>query len=314
MNVPSSGRLRLRNRLFWASVNPDSAAKYQRQLGLFVAWCRRFKRVDVLRLKSASQVDLLFSRFVFSRFRRFAGTRRGYIQWALSALITERPDLKGRLPMAAKALAGWRKLVPSSQYPPFPFEVLLVFAWEARRSGQLDVMVAFLVAWGAYLRVSEVCALRGVDVVFADRTAVLAVHDSKGGRGATQSALIYDGKIVRLLKRWLALAPRTRPHERVVKTSPKELNDFIAFCAAKYGLRACRFSFHSIRHGKASFDLRRLSVESIVVRGRWASVKSARRYFQAGQVILMANARRCRGVMALGRLLRGNFKLFFAFG
>ena len=36
--------------------------------------------------------------------------------------------------------------------------------------------------------------------------------------------------------------------------------------------------------GRASFDLRRkLSVETIVVCGRWGSVKSAQRYFQAGQ-------------------------------
>ena len=83
-----------------------------------------------------------------------------------------------------------------------------------------------------------------------------------------------------------------------------------------HGLKDCGLVFHSVRHGKASFDLgRKWSVETIVVRGRWGSVKSARRYFQAGQVILTANARRCRGVMALGRILRkGDFDQLFALG
>ena len=271
----------------------------------------------MLRLGDKDLVDLLFNRYVHQRFKRFGGLQRTYVQHAYSALITERPELKGFLLRSAKALASWKKVVPSKQYPPLPYEILLVFAWEAQRQGKFAVMVAFLVAWGAYLRVSEVCALRWEDVVFGLKTSVvLAIQDSKGGRGDTQNAILYGAKVGRLLKRWMESRPRYRPRDSVFRLSSTQLNAFISVCVAKYGLKDCGFVFHSVRHGKASFDLgRKLSVETIVVRGRWGSVKSARRYFQAGQVILTANARRCRGVMALGRILRrGDFDQLFALG
>lgn len=247
----------------------------------------------------------------------FGGLQRTYVQHAFSALLTERPELKGFMPRSVKALTSWKKIVPSKQYPPLPYEILLVFAWEAQRHGKFAIMVAFLVAWGAYLRVSEVCALRWGDVVFGEQSsAVLAIRESKGGRGDTQNAVLGGGKVVRLLKRWRISCARCRPGDSVFHLSSTQLNDFIAFCVAKYGLKDCGFVFHSVRHGKASFDLgHKVSVETIVVRGRWGSVKSARRYFQAGQVILTANARRCRGVMKLGRILRReDFDRLFALG
>lgn len=305
-----------RNFLYWSHLKPKSIETYRRQLHRFVAWCKT-RGVEVLRLADKDRVDLLFGRYVHRRFRQFGGLQRTYVQHAYSALITERPELKGFLPRSAKSLASWKKIVPSKQYPPLPYEILLVFAWEAQQQGNFAVMVAFLVAWGAYLRVSEVCALRWEDVVFGEKsTAVLAVQDSKGARGDTQNAVLNGAKVVRLLKRWKRFQPRSRPRDSVFRLSSVHLNAFISVCVAKYGLKGCGFVFHSVRHGRASFDLgRKVSVETIVVRGRWGSVKSARRYFQAGQVILTANARRCRGVMALGRVLRrGDFGRLFALG
>jgi integrase len=305
-----------RDFLFWSHLKPKSIKAYREQLRVFVTWCNA-RGVDVLRLGDKERVDLLFNRYVHQRFRRFAGLQRTYVQHAFSALITERPELKSFLPRSAKALASWKKIVPSKQYPPLPYEILLVFAWEAQRQGNFAVMVAFLVAWGAYLRVSEVCALCWEDVVFGMRSSVvLAVQDSKGGRGDTQNTVLYGAKIRRLLRRWKESNPNPRPRGSVFRLSSTQLNGFISGCVVKYGLKDCGFVFHSIRHGKASFDLgRKLSVETIVVRGRWGSVKSARRYFQAGQVILTANAHRCRGVMALGRILRrGDFDRLFALG
>ena len=121
---------------------------------------------------------------------------------------------------------------------------------------------------------SEVCALRWEDVVFGEKsTAVLAVQDSKGARGDTQNAVLNGAKVVRLLKRWKRFQPRSRPRDSVFRLSSVQLNAFISVCVAKYGLKGCGFVFHSVRHGRASFDLgRKVSVETIVVRGRWGSL------------------------------------------
>jgi hypothetical protein len=48
---------------------------------------------------------------------------------------------------------------------------------------------------------------------------------------------------------------------------------------------------HSLRHGGATrLHLQGVSMEDILLRGRWASTKSARRYVQAGRAQLMAMA------------------------
>ena len=58
--------------------------------------------------------------------------------------------------------------------------------------------------------------------------------------------------------------------------------------ALKYALSLCKldkfgFSWHSLRHGGATDLLaRKVSIETILERGRWASTKSAKRYLQSG--------------------------------
>ena len=52
---------------------------------------------------------------------------------------------------------------------------------------------------------------------------------------------------------------------------------------------------HSLRHGGATRDFLRLgntSLEAIIVRGRWADIRSARRYLQKGPALLIAAAHR----------------------
>lgn len=56
---------------------------------------------------------------------------------------------------------------------------------------------------------------------------------------------------------------------------------------------------HSLRHGGATYwHLHGHSIEDILLRGRWASTKSARRYVQAGRALLLST----RVPEALGQL------------
>jgi integrase len=53
-----------------------------------------------------------------------------------------------------------------------------------------------------------------------------------------------------------------------------------------------RYVPHSLRHGGATryHHVKGWSIEDVLERGRWASVKSARRYIQSGVAMLMSMA------------------------
>ena len=60
---------------------------------------------------------------------------------------------------------------------------------------------------------------------------------------------------------------------------------------------------HSLRHGGATRDhLRGRPLEDILMRGRWASTKSARRYVQAGRSLLLAT-KVPRRIVELGTII-----------
>ena len=90
-----------RNFLFWSHLKAKSIKAYRGQLRCFVAWCDA-RGVEVLGLGDKDLVDLLFNRYVHQKFKQFGGLQRTYVQHAYSALITERPELKGFLPRSAK--------------------------------------------------------------------------------------------------------------------------------------------------------------------------------------------------------------------
>jgi integrase len=62
---------------------------------------------------------------------------------------------------------------------------------------------------------------------------------------------------------------------------------FKGACAA-VGLGHCGFVPHSLRHGGATHDiLSGTSIEDVLLRGRWASTKSARHYVQSGRALML---------------------------
>ena len=60
---------------------------------------------------------------------------------------------------------------------------------------------------------------------------------------------------------------------------------------------------HSLRHGGATrWHLLRHPIEDILLRGRWSSTKSARRYIQAGRAMLLTTST-SRSTAATAKLL-----------
>ena len=219
---------------------------------------------------------------------------------ALCAVLFYRPDMKGRLGLAARALKGWRRLSPALSKPPMSRDVARVVAMKLARGGRASMGVAVLVAHHCYLRVSEYCGLWRSDVAMAGEPgtgldAIMALRLRSTKTGKNQHVTVSDPLVAAVLT---ALIQREdarrsfRSHGRDYELFDFTTREFrIAFLRTLVTLDMGHLGFntHSLRHGGATHDyLAGRSIESVLLRGRWASTKSARIYIQEGRARLIA--------------------------
>ena len=234
------------------------------------------------------EIDALLTEYLDDLYLR-GGGKQAAIN-TVFGLIMHIPALRTRLPTARLALRGWEKLRPSESYPPLTWELTVVIAVQMLRAGRRPEAVATVLAFDCYLRISEMVALRVGDVVDSGdhrlgpcvprRGLSASLHQdwaqSMGGSGRRGGANFV-----------------ARPQARV------SAGQNLCFTAGSYRSlfkRVCAglglssgYVPHSLRHGGATRDfLSGRPLEDILVRGRWASTKSARRYIQGGRSMLLA--------------------------
>jgi hypothetical protein len=158
--------------------------------------------------------------------------------------------------------------------------------------------VGIVLAFDAYLRECEMLRLTVADVVLPDDARVGAAFAGRCGLrlGKTKTG---DNKFVEVLRpevicllQMLVRTVRTsdsRPLAPLFTVAPATLLRHFKEAAGAFGLDP-RTVIHSCRHGGATSDfLRDRDITWITHRGRWASVKSAQHYIQAGRALLIAS-------------------------
>lgn len=207
---------------------------------------------------------------------------------AFSALRTFNPVLDRSLPVSHDCVTRLERLRPSVSPPPLTWPLVVLYAW---RLAPLDarLSVALLVAFDAYLRVSELLGLRVCDVVVpapgVDRRPTLLLPRTKTGKGRLQAVVVNRPEVGRLLLQVRAAAVAAAPAEgggSTAKLFPFGADVVRARMAlVENEFRLAHFTPHSFRHGGATADLQAgVPLDQVVLRGRWASLKSARRYLQ----------------------------------
>ena len=116
----------------------------------------------------------------------------------------------------------------------------------------------------------------------------VAVRIRKAKTGRNQWVMIRDKQVASLVtKRVKAMRGRSGK-TRIFPFSPEIFRKKFKGACAALGLSE-KYVPHSLRHGGATHDfLAGKSVDYVVLRGRWAEIKSARRYIQQGRALLMA--------------------------
>src|SRR6185312_10716578 len=198
---------------------------------------------------------------------------------------------RGHFPTAKLLLRGWDRKRPSNPFPPLTWPVTCAIAMRMATNGKLLHAVATLLSFHCLLRVGEMTQLRRSDFAIKndDRLGVSNVCGALRLRatktGANQWVTILDQQVYSLL---LMVTSSLRASDRIFPFSPATFRRSLRSTCLELGILT-PYVPHSLRHGGATkLHLEAWRVEDIMLRGRWQSSKSARRYIQAGQALLLS--------------------------
>lgn len=275
--------------LIHATVTTVTHEHYRTAVHSFLQWVlAQFPSLDVL--SSSSEFDITLTRYLHFLWRSGKGKQAG--KNAFHGCLHYLPMMKGKLYYASSSLRGWDRLAPSVPHLPMSYSALVLVAVSMASQGWLSSAIGVLLGFDCYLRVSELTALRKSDVALPnDRRLGLAsgfdqvaLRIRKAKRGVNQWVTVRSACVRSLLLPLVASA--VGPEERIFNFSSTTFRKRLHVVCSGLGLP--HYVPHSLRHGGATLDhLSGISIDDIMVRGRWASVRSARHYVQQGRALLL---------------------------
>lgn len=276
--------------LIEASCAPSTISKYKRGILLFLEWCEEHQH-DATTL---TQLDDLLTDYFHDLYEQGDGSGKGLAAQTFYGILKFMPRAVGHLPSASASLTGWMKLRPSQSYPPLTWDVTVLIAVQMARKGLLRHAIATLLAFDCLLRVGELVGLCKSDVADTGDARLGAEYKGVALRlrhtktGPNQWVEVEDEQVKCLLLT-LVQCPPAHGDKLFPFTSSQFRSVFKEACAEL--ALSSSYVPHSLRHGGATrAHLLGRPLEDILMRGRWASTKSARRYIQAGRAMLLATS------------------------
>ena len=212
-------------------------------------------------------------------FARKKGPHEG--DYLLSGLLHLFPYLRGKLPLCARAIASWKRLVGSGgEGGPMSHEAVISISLELARRGYLLDSVVVLLADDCYLRGQDWQGLRGEDISVSDAGVSLLFGVRERGEkvktGSNQGVVIEMDTLKYVLQELKSITPRG---SLVFPTEGTVFRRRFHEAAVARGLGFVGPP-HNLRHSKPARDLaqRVRDTEGVRRRGRWASPKIIERY------------------------------------
>jgi len=267
-----------------AAYAPATVKKYSEAVSHFVIWCRR----QYLDPMDSDEFDSCLTDYFHDLYDD--GFSKDDARCTFYGILMFQPRLRDALPLAALALRGWERIAPSVAHPPITWDLTVLVAVHMARHGKWLFAVGTLLAFDCLLRVGELVGLQRVDVADSGDARLgreykgLALRLRKTKTGPNQWVEVRDPSVAFLLRQ---LVRSTRSKFLFPFSAADFRAVFKATCAV-LGLSS-RYVPHSLRHGGATrLHLQHWSIEDILLRGRWSSTRSARRYVQSGRALLLS--------------------------
>lgn len=273
--------------LLQAGYAKSTTKKYHAAVQDFYGWCKTTNEnpIDVVAL------DECLADYFHVMYEEKEGKGKQKARDTLYGIEMYLPRVKGQLLIAGRVVNRWAKLHSAESYPPLTWDLAALVAVHISNSGHFRFGVATVLAFDCLLRVGELTNLRREDVAFPQdrrmgteyKITTLSIRVAKTGRN--QSVTVVDAQVVALLRHVVAA---TKPGALLFPGGSSRFRDVFKRACAELGLSS-KYVPHSLRHGGATrLYLQGMRLEDIMVRGRWASSKSARTYIQSSRAVLMA--------------------------
>lgn len=276
--------------LIEASCAKSTLSKYRRAVELFVVWCDENGRDAV----NYEELDDAMADYFHDMYEQNDGSGKGLAAQTFYGLLKLMPRATDNLPTAYASLQGWLKLQPSQSYPPMTWELAVLVAVHLTRNGKLRYAIATLLAFDCFLRVGELVSLRKCDVADSGDSRLgrmyqgLALRLRQTKTGPNQWVEVHDSDVMQLVR--MVLECTSSDGDSLFPFTANQFRLTFKQACTDLGLHA-GYVPHSLRHGGATrWHLDGKPLEDILMRGRWASTKSARRYVQAGRALLLTTS------------------------
>lgn len=276
--------------LIEASCAPSTLSKYKRGVQLFLDWCQ----LHSINARTYIQLDDALTDYFHELYEQGDGSGKGLAAQTFYGIIKFIPRSVNRLSTAHASLQGWLKLRPSQSYPPLTWDLTVLVAVQLTRMGHLRAGIATLLAFDCFLRVGELVKLHRGDVADSGDMRLGSEYHGVALRlrhtktGPNQWVEVESKEVKQLLRIVMESVPSDDSF--LFPYSAGQYRNLFKQACAELGLSSS-YVPHSLRHGGATqWHLRGKPLEDILMRGRWASTKSARRYVQAGRAMLLATS------------------------
>ncbi|CAK0803605.1 unnamed protein product, partial [Prorocentrum cordatum] len=241
---------------------------------------RDFFNEQQLRPKRVQDVDQGVALYIEHVWR--TGASLLAVNNVLAAVPFFSPSLSGKLKQRWKLQKTWLKLEPNARAMPMPPLLALAFAGAFCWRGLPRAGALLAVGYAGMLRSGEMIQLRRKDIRMFQRrmSAIVALRNTKTGQrdGRLELVMIRSRVAVKLLVQHVQQLP---PDELILNIERGEFMRLFRRAVVALGLTDERVTLYSFRRGGATRDfLEHDSLELTLLRGRWASARSARIYVQ----------------------------------
>lgn len=272
--------------LLGLSITPRTRILYSKAAAEFILWYQDQPGA----YSSYSHIDSYLAVYLNLLFQSQT-SHLGHANNVVYGLMHAAPSLRQRLPTTRRCLKGWKKSRVPFSWPPLTWELCCMLAIQLSSVGWYDEAWAVLISYDGYFRISELLSCRVRDFY------CWSLSDPPQYQFRLKHTKTGPNKLVTLTRSELGAALvtyiRTRCDgesgtERIFNFSCRHYRKRFKIGCELLGWESVGFVPHSVRHGHASDDFNAgVPVETVQVRGRWASIESTRRYIQSARVHLI---------------------------
>ena len=209
--------------------------------------------------------------------------------YTLAGLLHFVPSLRGELHCARRILKGWHRLELPARAAPLTMDMILAMGGLFVLWDLPFVAYSLLIGFDLFLRTNELAGLRlGMFTMSSDRSScVLSLLDgtktSSRKTASSEALVVRDPLVLHLIQRVLKPSRGLLAGDFAAGVSPSQFVRYFGKAVSFLKLGDFNVRPYSIRRGGATQHFRlHGNMADTVVRGRWASAKTARIYIEDG--------------------------------